>query len=67
MSAPWIVKGLAFQVYGLGTAPPEEQLDNIIMRLYIALNRTPNIDSYWVGAVPNLWSRFEVKGSRIGV
>ena len=22
--------------------------------LYIALNRTPNIDCYWVGAVPNL-------------
>ena len=23
-----------------------------ILRLYIALNRTPNIDCYWVGAVP---------------
>ena len=23
------------------------------MGLYIALNRTPNIDCYWVGAVPN--------------
>ena len=26
-----------------------------IIGLYIALNRTPNIDCYWVGAVPNLW------------
>ena len=25
-----------------------------IIWLYIALNRTPNIDCYWVGAVPNL-------------
>ena len=25
----------------------------IIIWLYIALSRTPNIDSYWVGAVPN--------------
>ena len=24
----------------------------IIIGLYIALNRTPNIDFYWVGAVP---------------
>ena len=24
----------------------------IRVRLYIALNRTPNIDCYWVGAVP---------------
>ena len=23
-----------------------------IIELYIALNRTPNIDCYWVGAVP---------------
>ena len=22
--------------------------------VYIALNRTPNIDCYWVGAVPNV-------------
>ena len=26
----------------------------IIIWLYIALNRTPNIDCYWVRAVPNL-------------
>ena len=26
----------------------------IIVWLYIALNRTPNIDCYWVGAVPKL-------------
>ena len=26
----------------------------IIIWLYIALNRTPNIDCYWVGAVPNV-------------
>ena len=26
----------------------------IIIWLYIALNRTPNIDCYWVGAVPKL-------------
>ena len=25
----------------------------VIIWLYIALNRTPNIDCYWVGAVPN--------------
>ena len=27
----------------------------IIIWLYIALNTTPNIDSYWVGAVPKLY------------
>ena len=26
----------------------------IIRWIYIALNRTPSIDCYWVGAVPNL-------------
>ena len=26
----------------------------IIMWVYKALNRTPNINRYWVGAVPNL-------------
>ena len=29
-------------------------LSIFIMGLYIALNRTPNIDCYCVGAVPNL-------------
>ena len=41
--------------YLLGTAP----LSNswiIIIWLYIALNRTPNIDCYWVGAVPNIFA-----------
>ena len=28
----------------------------IIIWLYIALNRTPNIDCYWVGAVPNAYT-----------
>ena len=23
--------------------------------IYIALNRAPNIDCYWVGAVPKIW------------
>ena len=26
----------------------------LIVWLYIALNRTPNIDCYWVGTVPNI-------------
>ena len=25
----------------------------VIIQLYIAVNRSPNIDCYWVGAVPN--------------
>ena len=29
-----------------------------IIWLYIALNRTPNIDCYWGGAVPNACVRF---------
>ena len=33
----------------------------IIVRLYIAFNRTPNIDCYWVGAVP------KVSGHRLKV
>ena len=41
--------------FRLSTAPP---LSNswiiIIIWLYIALNRTPNIDCYWVGAVPKV-------------
>ena len=27
----------------------------VIIWLYIALNRTPNIDCYWVGAVPKVY------------
>ena len=37
--------------YGLGT----NSWIIIIIWVYITLNRTPNIDCYWVGAVPNLW------------
>ena len=35
--------------------PPQQQLDNnynMDIYIYVALNRTPNIDCYWVGAVP---------------
>ena len=42
----------------LGTAPLGNSWIISIMWLYIALNRTPNIDCYWVGAVP----KFEVFG-----
>ena len=31
--------------------PPSNSWIIIIIWLYIALNRTPNIDCYWVGAV----------------
>ena len=34
--------------------PPSNSWIIIITWLYIALNRTPNIDCHWVGAVPNL-------------
>ena len=47
---------LGFEVWDLGWVLPS--LSNswivIIIWLYIALNRTPNIDSYWVGAVPKI-------------
>ena len=59
------VKGLGFRgLYGagvgflsddyLGYCPPisNSRIINITW-LYLALNRTPNIDCYWVGAVPN--------------
>ena len=32
----------------------------IVIWLYIALNRTPNIDCYWVGAVPKVCLTFPV-------
>ena len=38
----------------LGTAPLSNSWIMIIIWFYIALNRTPNIDCYWVGAVRNL-------------
>ena len=37
----------------LGTAPLSNSWIIIIIRLYIALNRTPNTDCYWGRAVPN--------------
>ena len=41
----------------LGTAPLSNSWIINIIWLYIALNRTPSIDCYWVGAVPNeSWS-----------
>ena len=33
----------------------------LIIWLYIALNRTPNIDCYWVGAVPKLYNNSALK------
>ena len=36
----------------LGTAPLSNSWILSIVLLYIALNMTPNIDCYWVGAVP---------------
>ena len=41
----------------LGTAPLSNSWIIIIIWLYIALNRTPNIDCYWVGAVPKVYSK----------
>ena len=45
-----------------------------IIWLYKALNRTPNIDCYWVGAVPNRYTcmclgaqGFGVEGRGLGV
>ena len=41
-------------MFRLGTAPPlSNSWIRIIIWLYLALNRTPNIDCYWVGAVPH--------------
>ena len=38
-----------------GVLPPLSNSWIIItIWLYIAVNRTPNIDCYWVGAVPNV-------------
>ena len=41
--------------HGLGTAPLSNSWIIIIIGFYIALSRTPNIDCYWVGAVPKPW------------
>ena len=38
-----------------------------IISLYIALNRTPNINCYWVGAVPNLNPSPEVTAMPLGI
>ena len=35
--------------------PPLDKHFNMV--IYIALNRTPNIDCYWVGAVPKFGVR----------
>ena len=48
-----------YLVLGLGTAPLSNSWIIIIIWLYIALNRTPNIDCYWVGAVPNFRLLYE--------
>ena len=55
--------GLAFRLvccgyldsYTFSTAPPSNSWITSMIGLYIALNGTPNIDCYWVGAVPNLY------------
>ena len=55
-SSPWLT-GLGFRalIFTSWVLPP---LSNswiiLIIWCYIALNRTPNIHCYWVGAVPNL-------------
>ena len=51
MSGGFGVWGLGFR---LGTAPPSNSWTIIIIWFYIALNRTPNIDCYWGGAVPQV-------------
>ena len=40
--------------YQLGTAPLSNSGTRMIIGLYIALNRTPITDCYWVGGVPNI-------------
>ena len=42
-------------IMGWALPPLSNSWITIIIWLYIALNRTPNIDCYWVGAVPKLW------------
>ena len=37
--------------FRLGTAPLRKNWIISILWLYIALNRTPNLDCYWVGTV----------------
>ena len=38
----------------------------IIIWLYVALHRTPNVDCYWVGAVPKVeGSGLAFRGSRV--
>ena len=38
----------------MGTAPLSNSWIISIIWLYIALNRTPTVDCYWVGAVPKV-------------
>ena len=40
--------------FRLGTAPLSQSWIISILWLYIALNRTPNIDGSWEGAVPKV-------------
>ena len=56
------VQGVTFM---LGTAPPRSSWIMIILWVYIALNRTPNIDCYWGGGtVPKLYVSELTFGSR---
>ena len=50
----YISRQSLWNLYRLGTAPLGNSWIIIRTWLYIALNRTPNIDCFWVGAVPNL-------------
>ena len=45
---------LAFRGVGWVLPPLSNSWIINIIWLYIALNRTPNIDCYWVGAVPEV-------------
>ena len=47
--------GLGLIGFRLDTAPSSNSWIINISGLYIALNRTPNMDCYWVGAVPKVW------------
>ena len=44
--------GMEFRVSGWILPPLSNSWIIITIWLYIALNKTPNLDCYWVGAVP---------------
>ena len=46
--------GLRVSVLGWVLPPLSNSWIVVIIWLYIALNRTPKIDCYWVGAVPKV-------------